>query len=139
MLFIGGSFLTTHVQVFEGDNDKLPLFNIRNKWSFGGPKMAASFTNFDDKTVELQIRSKLLNGSGKIVLDDQPVARWEGGILEPIADQPGKFETVSKMTVAPLCTSAPSVCSIVAISYLLSGISRCCHGCNPLGVFAGYF
>ena len=139
MLFISGNLLTSHVQVFEGDSNKLPLFNIRNKWSFGGPKMAASFTNFDDKTVELQIRSNLLNGSGKILLNDQPVARFEGGILEPIAGQPGKFETVSKMTVAPLCTSSLSVCSTVAISYLLRGISRCCHGCNPLSVFAGYF
>jgi hypothetical protein len=26
--------LTSHVQVFEGDSDKLPLFTIRNRWSF---------------------------------------------------------------------------------------------------------
>lgn len=103
------------MQVFEGDNDKLPLFAIRNKWSFGGPKMVASFTNFDDKTIELQVRGKLLNSSGKIVLGDQPVARFEGGILEPIPGQPGKSETVSKMIVAPLGTYTPSTCALVSL------------------------
>lgn len=111
---ISHSFLTSHVQVFEGDGDKLPLFAIRNKWSFGGPKMVASFTNFDEKTIELQLRGKLLSSSGKIVLGDQPVARFEGGIMEPIAGQPGKSETVSKMIIAPLGTYTPRV----VVSYL---------------------
>ena len=101
--------------------------------------MVASFTNFDDKSVELQIRGKLLNSNGKIALDDQPVARFEGGILDPIAGQPGKFDTVSKMIIAPLGTFILSVCSTVAISYLRRGISRCCHGCDPLGVYARHF
>lgn len=64
--------------------------------------MVASFINFDDGPTELQIRGKLLNSSGKVMLDGQPVATFEGGILEPTAEQPKKFETVSKMTVAPL-------------------------------------
>jgi len=104
---ISHSFLTSHVQVFEGDSDKLPLFAIRNKWSFGGPKMIASFTNFDDKAIELQLRGKLLSSNGKIVLGDQPVARFESGISEPTAGQAGKSETVSKMIIAPLGTYTP--------------------------------
>lgn len=95
------------MQVFEGDGDKLPLFTLRNKWSFSGPKMIASFTNFDDKTIELQLRGKLLSSNGKIVLGDQPIARFEGGIVEQTAGQPGKSETVSKMIIAPLGTYAP--------------------------------
>jgi len=67
--------------------------------------MIASFTNFDERPAELEVRGKLLNSNGKIVLNDQTVARFEGGILEPIADQPGKLETVNKMTVAPLGVS----------------------------------
>lgn len=63
--------------------------------------MIAKFKTFDDKPVELQVRGKLLNSNGKIILSDQPVARFEGGILEPIAEQLDKFETVSKATVAP--------------------------------------
>ena len=79
--------------------------------------MVTSFTNFDDKLAELQVRGKLLSSNGKIVLDDQPIARFEGGILEPLAEQPGKFESVSKMTVAPLGTYN-SVCSTVIVSNL---------------------
>lgn len=102
------TFLTSCAQVFEGDGDKLSLFTIRNKWSFGGHKMSASFTNFDDKSVELQIRGKLLNSNGKIVMNDQPIARFEGGIMEPLARKPGKSESISRMTIAPLGTSVSS-------------------------------
>lgn len=74
--------------------------------------MVANFTNFGGEPIELQVRGKLLlNNNGKILLNDQPVARFEGGVLEPMAGQPDKFETVSKMTVAPLGTSNLSVCS----------------------------
>jgi len=111
-------FLISHKQVFEGDSDTLLLFTVRNKWSLGGSKMVTSFTNFDDKLVDLQVRGKLLSSNGKILLDDQPVARFEGGIMEPLAEQPGKFETVSKMTVAPLGTSNLSACSTVTVSNL---------------------
>lgn len=121
---VAATFLTSCAQVFEGDGDTLPLFTIRNKWSFGGHKMSANFTNFDEKSVELQIRGKMLNSNGKIVLDDQPVARFEGGIVEPLARKPGKSEIVSRMTVAPLGMSAPSACSAArSVSYLRRGIS----------------
>jgi len=64
--------------------------------------MVVNFTSFDEKPVELQVRGKLLDSGGKIILDDQPVARFEGGVLQPMAGQPDKLETVSKITVAPL-------------------------------------
>jgi len=78
--------------------------------------MVAKFKNFDDKPIELHVRGKLLSSNGKIILNDQPVARFEGGILEPITEQPNKFETVSKVTVAPLSTSILSLSSTI-ISY----------------------
>ena len=97
--------------MFEGDSDTLPLFTIQNKWSLGGPRMIANLTNFDDKPVKLHVRGKLLNSNGKIVLDDQPVAKFERGILEPMAGQPDRLETVSKMTLAPLGTPILPACS----------------------------
>ena len=95
-------FLTNHTQAFEGDTDTSPLFTVRNKLSLGGPRMAVKFSNFDDKPVKLQVRGKLLDSGGKIMLNDQPVARFEGGVAQPMAGQPGRLETVSKITVAPL-------------------------------------
>ena len=68
--------------------------------------MTVNFTNFDDQPVELQVRGKLLDNNGKITLNDQPVARFEGGLLQPMAGQPDKLETVSKITIAPLGTSS---------------------------------
>lgn len=124
LLCLLSPFLTSCAQVFEGEGDTLPLFTIRNKWSFGGHKMSANFTNFDEKSVELQIRGKMLNSTGKIVLDDQPIARFEGGIVEPVARKPGKSEVVSRMTVAPLGTSvSPTRSAARSVSYLRRGIS----------------
>ena len=68
--------------------------------------MVVNFTSFDDKEIELQVRGKLLDSGGKIILDDQPVARFQGGILQPMAGQPDELETVSRITVAPLGTSS---------------------------------
>ncbi|KAF9651262.1 hypothetical protein BDM02DRAFT_3110991 [Thelephora ganbajun] len=107
-------------QIFEGEADTLSLFTVRNKWTLGGPKMIANFTNFDDRPIELQVRGKLLNSDGKILLDDQLVARFEGGILEPIAGQPNKLETVSKMTVAPLVDVAMVVTLLVCLQDISS-------------------
>ncbi|KAF9780328.1 hypothetical protein BJ322DRAFT_1112988 [Thelephora terrestris] len=107
-------------QVFEGDGDTLSLFTVRNKWSLGGPRMVANLTNFDDESVELQVRGKLLNSSGKITLHGQPVAKFEGGILEPIADQPKKLETLSRMTVAPLVDVAMVVTIFVCLQDIAS-------------------
>lgn len=67
--------------------------------------MVVSFTNFDGRPAELKVRGRLLDSSGKIKFNGQPVARFEAGILEPTADRPGELETVSKVTVAPLGTS----------------------------------
>lgn len=114
-MFHRSPFLTNQVQVFEGDGYTLSLFTVKNKWSLGGPRMVASFTNFDDELIELQVRGKLLNSSGKIMLHGQPVAKFEGGILEPIVDQSKKLETLSKMTVAPLGTFLPSVHSTFCV------------------------
>lgn len=69
--------------------------------------MVANFINFDDKPVELQVRGKLMSSGGKVMLDGHPVASFEGGILEPITDQPNQFENITKMTIAPLGTSPP--------------------------------
>ena len=125
--------------MFEGDTDTLSLFTVRNKWSLGGPKMVVNFTNFDDSPVELRVRGKLLDSSGKITLNDQPIAVFEGGILQPMAGQPDKLETIGKITVAPLGTSSIlSVCSNIS-SYLQRVISRCCHGCDHLRVPARHF
>ena len=119
--------------MFEGDTDTLSLFTVRNKWSLGGAKMVVNFTSFDEKPVELQVRGKLLDSGGKIILDDQPVARYEGGILQPMAGQPDKLEPVSKITVAPLGKSpTPSVHSDVSLTYDL--VSRRCHGRDHLCV-----
>jgi len=68
--------------------------------------MAVKFTNFDEKPVKLQVRGKLLDSGGKITLNDQPIARFEGGVPQSMDGQPDKLESVSKITVAPLGMSA---------------------------------
>lgn len=64
--------------------------------------MVVNFVNFDEEPIELQVRGKLLNNKGKITLNNEPIARFEGGIPEAIADEPNKSGTVSKITIAPL-------------------------------------
>jgi len=126
--------------VFEGDTDTLPLFTVRNKWSLGGPKMVVNFTSFDDKAVELQVRGKLLDSGGKITWDDQLVARFEGGVMQQMASQPDKLETVSKITVAPLGKWSSILLARSDIgSYLLHDISRCGHGRDHLYMPARHF
>ena len=80
--------------------------------------MVAKFVNFDDEPLELQARGKLLNGNGKATLDEEPIAKFEGGTLEPISDQPNKSETITRVTIAPLGTPPPAMYSTVwVISY----------------------
>ena len=93
--------------------------------------MAVKFTNFDDKPVKLQVRGKLLDSGGKIMLNDQPVARFQGGIPQSMAGQLDKLESVSKITVAPLGKSILSVRPDIG-SYLRHVISRCCYGRDHL-------
>ena len=101
--------------------------------------MVVNFTSFDEKAVELQVRGKLLDSGGKITLDDQPVARFQGGILQPMASQPDKLETVSKITVAPLGKSLiPSARSSIG-SHLRHVVSRCCYGRDHLCVSTRHF
>lgn len=81
--------------------------------------MVANFANFDEEPVELQVRGKVLSNKGKIVLNNEPIARFEGGIQEAVADEANKLEAASKMTVAPLGTFFLLVRSIVCTSYRL--------------------
>ena len=90
----------------------MPLFTVRNKLSLGGARMAVKFTNFDEKPVKLQVRGKLLDSGGKIMLNDQPVARFESGVPQSMAGQPDKLEAVSKITVAPLGTSVRPIITL---------------------------
>ena len=76
--------------------------------------MVANFANFDEEPMELQVRGKVLSTKGKVILNNEPVARFEGGIPEAITDEPNKLEAASKMTVAPLGTFFLSVSSIVS-------------------------
>lgn len=129
--------LTKQRQVFEGDTDKTSLLTVKNKFSLGGPRMVATFANFDDEPVELQVRGKLLNSKGKVTLNNEPIARFEGGIPEAIADESKKMGTASKLTVAPLGASLLLVRSII---FLLScPTSRRCHDCGHLGMPARHF
>jgi hypothetical protein len=73
--------------------------------------MVASLTNFDDKHVELQVRGNLLNSKGKILLDDQPIARFEGGLWSKYPTNREDRISVTRMTVSPLGTSALSACA----------------------------
>ena len=126
--------------MFEGETDKLPLLTVKNKWSMSGPKMVANFINFDENPVELQIRGKFLNSRGKITVDDEPVAKFEGSTPAPMADKPNKLEVVSKMTIAPLGTSLLSVWSATYVLSLPSGTtSRHRDGCNSPRVLARRF
>jgi hypothetical protein len=106
--------------VFEGDTDKVSLLTVKNKLSFGGHRMVANFINFDEEPMELQVRGKVLSSKGKILLNNEPIARFEGGIPEAIADEPNKSETASKMTVAPLGAFPLLVWPIVCV------FSYCC-------------
>ena len=99
---------------------------------------SSTLQNFDERPLELQVRGKSLDSSGKIMLNDQPVARFEGGILAPIAGRPDKLETVSKLTVASLGMSTPSMRSSI-IPDLRHAINRCRHGCDRLRVLVRYF
>ena len=101
--------------------------------------MVVNFTSFDEKAVELQVRGKLLDNGGKIMLDDQPVARFESGIPQPMAGQPDKLESISRITVAPLGTSSVLSARSTIVSYLRRAISRCCHGRDHLRVPARHF
>ena len=101
--------------------------------------MVVNFTSFDEKAVELQVRGKLLDSSGKITMNDQLVARFEGGILQPMAGQPDKLEAVSKITVAPLGTSFALPAYLTVVSYHRHVFSRCCHGRDHFRVLAGHF
>ena len=129
------SFLTNQRQIFEGDTDKVPLFTVKNKWSLGGPRMVVNFANFEEEPIELQVRGKLLNSKGKIVLNSEPIARFESGVPEAIADEQNKLGTVSTMTVAPLGES-PLIGVVDHLHWFLPlcVISRCCHGCDHLCV-----
>lgn len=97
--------------MFEGESDRLLLLTAKNKMTFGGPRMAASFKNFDENPVELQIRGKILSNKGKILLDDLPIARFEAGLLASADDGLSEPEIISRMAVAPLGTFPLSVCS----------------------------
>ena len=102
--------------------------------------MVANFINFDENPIELQIRGKFLNSHGKITVDDELVAKFEGSTPAPMADKPNKFEVVSKMTIAPLGTSLLSAWSATHILLLPScTISRHRDGCNSPRVFARRF
>lgn len=109
--------------MFEGDTDKTPLLTVKNKLSLGGLRMAVNFVNFDEEPIELQVRGKLLNSKGKITLNNEPIARFEGGIPEAIGDKSNKPETVSKITVAPL-----------GESFLLVGVINSYHRVPPVDV-----
>ena len=99
------SFLINQRQVFDGETNKVSLLTVKNKFSFGGHRMTTNFVNFDDEPMELQVKGKLLSNKGKVTLNNEPVARFEGGIPEAVADDPKKIRTVSKLTVAPLGAS----------------------------------
>ena len=134
--------LISTAQIFEGEADTLPLFTVRNKWSLGGPRMVANFVNFDDRPSELQVRGKLLNSSGKVMLDGQTIAKFEDGNLEPMAGKPKKFETVTKITIAPLGTLHPPPNTFHdwrCFSPSTCHRSRCFHDCDHLCVPARYF